>query len=109
MLLSFSRAGQLPLGKIGQRLQVHPASVTNAIDRLERDGFVTRGPHPTDGRATLARITDAGSELAHAAVLALNREVFSDVGLADAGVTTLIDALATLRSNAGDFDRAPDL
>ena len=34
MLLDFSRAGRLPLGKIGQRLQVHPASVTNAIDRL---------------------------------------------------------------------------
>lgn len=38
MLLDFSRSGQLPLGKIGERLQVHPASVTNAVDRLESDG-----------------------------------------------------------------------
>ncbi|HEY2439102.1 MAG TPA: MarR family transcriptional regulator, partial [Solirubrobacteraceae bacterium] len=29
MLLYFSRAGSLPLGKMGDRLQVHPASVTN--------------------------------------------------------------------------------
>jgi len=34
MLLQFSRSGALPLSRIGQRLQVHPASVTNAIDRL---------------------------------------------------------------------------
>ena len=40
MLLQFSRSGQRPLGKIGQRLQVHPASVTNVIDRLEGKGFV---------------------------------------------------------------------
>ena len=40
MLLSFTRSGALPLGKIGERLQVHPASVTNVIHRLEKDGFV---------------------------------------------------------------------
>ena len=35
MLLQFSRTGSLPLSKIGSRLQVHPASVTNVVDRLE--------------------------------------------------------------------------
>src|SRR5258708_9275933 len=34
MLLSFSRRGALPLGKIGDRLQVQARAVTNAIDRL---------------------------------------------------------------------------
>ena len=34
-LLHFTRAGALPMGKIGDRLQVHPTSVTNTIDRLE--------------------------------------------------------------------------
>jgi DNA-binding MarR family transcriptional regulator len=48
MLLYFSRAGALPLGKIGARLQVHPTSVTNLIDGLERAGDVSRSPHPTD-------------------------------------------------------------
>ena len=38
MLLSFSTRGCLPLGKIGERLQVNPASVTNAVDRLEAAG-----------------------------------------------------------------------
>ena len=36
VLLTFSRAGSLPLSKIGERLQVHPTSVTNIIDRLEK-------------------------------------------------------------------------
>src|ERR1700759_2367877 len=38
MLLQFSRHGSLPLAVIGSRLQVHPTSVTSAVDRLERDG-----------------------------------------------------------------------
>src|SRR5579863_9661399 len=67
MLLYYSRAGSLPLGKIGARLQVHPASVTNLIDGLERDGLVRRTPHPSDRRTTLATITDAGRARAQAA------------------------------------------
>ena len=44
MLLHFSRRGSLPLGKIGERLQVHRTSVTNTIDGLERVGLVRRRP-----------------------------------------------------------------
>src|SRR4051812_35846544 len=60
MLLTFSRTGALPLGKIGERLQVHPASVTNAVDRLEAQRLVKRAPPPTDRRATLATLTPRG-------------------------------------------------
>jgi DNA-binding MarR family transcriptional regulator len=38
VLLTFSGSGSLPLGKIGERLMVHPTSVTNTIDRLEGQG-----------------------------------------------------------------------
>ena len=34
VLLSFSRRGALPLGKIGERLQVHATSVTPLVKRL---------------------------------------------------------------------------
>ena len=57
MLLMFSRAGSLPLSKVGARLQVHPTSVTNAVNRLEEQGLISRVPHPTDRRTTLAEIT----------------------------------------------------
>ncbi|MEV4258821.1 MarR family transcriptional regulator, partial [Spirillospora sp. NPDC049652] len=38
-LLAFTRTGTLPMGKMGQRLMVHAASVTNVIGRLERRGL----------------------------------------------------------------------
>ncbi len=75
MLLSFSRAGALPVGKMGERLQVHPASVTNAVDRLERDGYVARRSNPADGRGVLAEITAAGRALADAGDGRAQREV----------------------------------
>jgi DNA-binding MarR family transcriptional regulator len=103
MLLSFSRRGELPLGKIGQRLQVHPASVTNAIDRLESGGLVTRVPHPHDGRTTLAAITAAGRSVSGAAVERLNNEVFGAIGLSADEAGSVVDAITKLRAAAGDF------
>lgn len=101
MLLVFSTRGSLPMRVIGQRLQVHPTSVTNAVDRLEVAGLVRRRPHPTDRRATLIELTPAGREVAGAATLALNEEVFSDVGLGEPAV--LVEELKGLRAQAGDF------
>jgi DNA-binding MarR family transcriptional regulator len=103
MLLVFSRRGELPLGKIGERLQVHPASVTNAINRLEAQGLVQRLPHPTDGRTTLAAITPAGREIAETATTVMNREVFTRIGLSAPDADALFDVLRTLRREAGDF------
>ena len=104
MLLTFTRTGQMPLGKIGQRLQVHPASVTNVIDRLEADGLVRRRPHPTDHRTTLAEITAKGRTLAARATDVLNAEVFTDVGPSSDELTDLFATLAKLRHTAGDFE-----
>jgi len=67
VLLSFSRTGALPLGKMGDRLMLHPTSVTNIIDRLEDQGLVRRVSHPTDRRTTLAEITDEGRKVVEAA------------------------------------------
>lgn len=103
-LLAFTRRGRLPLGKIGERLQVHPASVTNVIDRLERNGLVRRVPHPTDGRTTLAAITPKGRRLVATATDALNTKVFQQTGLGDRQLRDLVATLAELREAAGDFD-----
>jgi DNA-binding MarR family transcriptional regulator len=103
MLLSFSRKGVLPLGKIGERLQVNAASVTNAVDRLEADGLVTRRSNPDDGRGTLAFLTAAGRRSAAKATDAMNEQVFTDLGVSPAIVERLFDQLADLRRAAGDF------
>jgi DNA-binding MarR family transcriptional regulator len=103
MLLSFTRTGALPLGKIGERLQVHRTSVTNIIDKLEADGLVRRVPHEQDRRATLAAITDAGRERAAAATEVLNSADFGIGALADGDLEELTTILSELRIDAGDF------
>ncbi|HET8969794.1 MAG TPA: MarR family transcriptional regulator [Candidatus Nanopelagicales bacterium] len=103
MLLQFSRTGAMPLGKVGSRLQVHPASVTNAVDRLQAEDLVRRLPHPTDGRTTLAEITPGGRALAQKATDALNGQVFSRPGLSRRKLEQLVLLLADLRHDAGDF------
>ena len=35
-------------------------SITTMIERLKRDGFVTVGPHSTDGRSKVVTLTDKG-------------------------------------------------
>lgn len=101
-LLSFTRHGELPLGKAGVRLQVHPASVTNAVNRLVAQGLVERMPHPTDGRGTLARITDEGRRVVGEATERLNAEVFGALGLTPAEARRLTTLLAKVRSASGD-------
>jgi DNA-binding MarR family transcriptional regulator len=104
MLLGFSRTGALPPGKVGERLQVHPASITNAINRLERDGLVIRRDNPRDGRSVLVEMTEAGREVAAAASDALNEEVFEQMPLPDEGLDVLSGLLRSLRAGWGDLD-----
>lgn len=105
MLLTFSREGVLPLGKIGERLQVHPTSVTNTIDGLERLGLVRREPSERDRRRILAVLTPAGRERAARATTALNQARFATSPLEDAELDALSTALRPLRAE-GDADRA---
>lgn len=102
-LLSFTREGRMPMASASARLQVHPTSVTNTVDRLEASGFVRREPHPGDGRATLVAITDAGRDLAARATEALNTQVFEQPGLSQDDTDELVSIIARMRREAGDF------
>ncbi len=106
MLLFYSRRGSLPLGKIGDRLQVHPTSVTNLIDGLERLGYVTRVAHPTDRRTTLAEMADAGRQAAQSATKALNELEFGTTPLRRRDLDALSEILGRLRLDAGDYVNA---
>lgn len=103
-LLTFTRTGALPMAKASARLQVHPTSVTNAVDRLEKAGLVRRVPHPSDRRATLIEITQEGRDLAMEATELLNSKVFANPGLPADKLDTLVRIIAELRRDAGDFD-----
>jgi len=103
MLLNYSRAGELPLGKMGDRLQVHRASVTNVVDRLVEQGLVERVSHERDRRTVLARITPDGRRVARDATQCLNGERFATQPLTDDECERLFDLLLGLREHAGDF------
>lgn len=105
VLISFSRAGALPLGKMGDRLMVHPASVTNAIDRLERQGLVERRRSATDRRTVLAAITEEGRQVVEEATAALAKIEYGMAPLNDEQRATLFEIITVLREAEGDFSR----
>jgi DNA-binding MarR family transcriptional regulator len=105
MLLLFSRNGSLPLNKIGARLQVHPTSVTNAVDRLEAQDLIKRVPHSSDRRTTLAEISPVGRELALRATAVLNEEVFRRPSMSPEDLGRLTEVLQRFRQSAGDFSK----
>jgi len=104
VLLTFSQRGSLPLGKMGERLMIHPTSVTNIVDRLEQQGLVRRVDHPTDRRTTLCEITKEGRSLVKQATRAVTAVRLGVDGLDDREVDQLTRLLGKLRQASGDFD-----
>ncbi len=101
-LLAFTRHGVLPVGKIGERLQVHPASVTNAVQRLVDVGYVERRVNPDDRRSVLAEITPAGRDLVEQCTVLLNRRVFEPSPLSHDDLDAARHALDAIRRTFGD-------
>jgi DNA-binding MarR family transcriptional regulator len=103
VLLMFSRRGSLPMSKMGERLMVHPTSVTNAVDRLEQDELVRRVGHPTDRRTTLVEITDEGRARVESATTELMHVGFGLRGLDELEMARITELITLLRRAAGDF------
>ncbi len=103
VLLTFSKTGALPLGKMGERLQVHATSVTSIVDRLEAAGHVVRRRHPEDGRAVLAEITDEGREVVERATKDLVEARFALTALEPEQLREVSALMRPVREAAGDF------
>ena len=101
-VIYFSRHGEMPLGRLSARLLVHPTSVTSTVDTLERLGHVRRVAHPTDRRATLARITPKGRR----AIEASNRDMvaacFGLGALDEARADALFSILSKVRGEGAE-------
>jgi DNA-binding MarR family transcriptional regulator len=103
-LLAFTRSGSMPMGKMGERLMVHPASVTNAIRKLEHRGLVERHISAQDRRVVLATITAEGRAVARAATTALNQTDFGIAALSAGEAAQLTDMLRQVRLAVGDVE-----
>ncbi|QXC63302.1 MarR family transcriptional regulator [Aquihabitans sp. G128] len=103
VLLTFAKEGVLPLGKMGDRLMLHQASITNLVDRLEQQGHLRRVPHPTDRRTTLAELTPAGRATAAEATEAVVAATIGVAELTGRDQRDLHRILRKLRAGAADF------
>jgi DNA-binding MarR family transcriptional regulator len=54
------RNGDLTIGELAQHEHVQPPSMTRTINCLERDGYVARRPHETDGRQVVVALSESG-------------------------------------------------
>ncbi len=71
VLSALRRAGapyELSPGSLMQQTLVTSGTMTNRVDRLEKRGFVRRGPAPSDRRGVLVRLTDEGRQVVDAAM-----------------------------------------
>lgn len=101
-LLSFTSSASLPMTRLGSLLQVHPTSVTSAVDRLERQGYVARERQTADRRVVMASLTAAGREVVERATTGLNEDVFAAMGLDRDDTAELTRLLTAYRQYAGD-------
>jgi DNA-binding MarR family transcriptional regulator len=103
VLLAFSREGRLSMGRIGERLMVHPTSATNIVQRLAAQGFVERVTNPADRRGALAVITDTGRAAMEATTADLESVKFGLGMLGPEEQSELFSLLRGVRVAAGDF------
>jgi DNA-binding MarR family transcriptional regulator len=90
--------GPLRISDLAGREAISQPGMTSLVNRLEAAGQAERVPDPTDGRAALVRITEAGRALLtqrHAArALVLERELRD---LDDADRAALVAAVPAIR------------
>ena len=55
--------GPTPVNTIGELVHLTSGSITAAIDRMAAKGLVERCSHPTDRRARVVHLTEAGKKL----------------------------------------------
>ena len=86
------RAGPQTPSDLARREQVRLQSLTRLLAELEAQGCVLRGPHPSDARQSLLRITPAGQRLLADAVRGRERRV-ADALAAEAPDAVALDQL----------------
>lgn len=88
VLFVLHERGPLVQRELSEALHCSPRHVTGLVDTLEAQGWVARGRHPTDRRATLVSLTERGATAA--ALMDTERrqaahELFGDLPATDLG------------------------
>jgi MarR family transcriptional regulator, 2-MHQ and catechol-resistance regulon repressor len=93
--------GPLAVKALGKKVLLTSGSMTAAIDRLERRGWVEREDDPGDRRSRIVLLTGEGRKTIEALFAEHERDMEQAVaGLSGSERTTLIDLLRTLGTSA---------
>ena len=102
-ILSYARHQTLAAAKLAKRLGAHPTTITSTVDRLERDGLVTRERAPHDRRLVLIALTEKGVETERLATASRVRDSFGILELTDEEIAQLTQILRKMRFAHGDL------
>lgn len=67
LLFLWARDG-VTQAELARHVAIEPPTLVRTIDRMVRDGFVTREPDPRDGRVSRIHLTDRGRSLRDALI-----------------------------------------
>ena len=106
LLSTLRGTGPSPQRALAEALGITARAITGLVDGLAASGLVTREPHPTDRRATLVTLTEAGTamvEILENERCELGRRLFGSMSRDrfDGLVAGLTDLLATLSRPPG--------
>jgi DNA-binding MarR family transcriptional regulator len=96
------------LSFVAGALQLHQATVTGLVDKLEKQGLLERKANPADRRSTLVSITRKGRSRAQTAMKRLNSGLFSQLGLEEQQLRELVSLLTAVRRGWGDVEEGAD-
>jgi DNA-binding MarR family transcriptional regulator len=80
-LALLSRRGPLTPVQLADHLAMTSGGMTSLVQRLERDGFVVRAAHPTDGRSVTIQLTPSAARDIEQVLGALTARVERFLGL----------------------------
>ena len=86
-----------------EKLDIEQATLANTLSRMERDGLITREPHPDDGRARIVKLTPKAKAIQKDAYEAAKKtNLFAMADLSEAEQAQFVDfmqrILKTLRA-----------
>jgi DNA-binding MarR family transcriptional regulator len=96
--LHLLEGGSLSQTELARRARVESQTMSRTIERLQREGFVTRVPDPSDRRRQLVTRTDAGHAVWER-TRTLEAEVFPTLGDPATLRSTLLEII---QSSSGD-------
>ncbi len=98
----------LTVGEIAERLAVEAPSITRTVQRMARQGFVEKHPHPTDARLVIVKLTMKGQALEQVIPQAMSHfEAHVLAGLSEVERAFLMRLLKHMLQNLENLPPAP--